>query len=68
MSGYVPYVARERKSFLLNNKNVIREGAFYNLSRVDFHLWTVYWLPVFSTDVNNYEERFTRDEYNRYVI
>jgi hypothetical protein len=38
MSGYVPYVARERKSFLLNNKNVIREVAFYNLGRVDFRL------------------------------
>jgi hypothetical protein len=38
MSGYVPYVAQAKKSFLLNNKNVIREGAFYNLGRVDFRL------------------------------
>jgi hypothetical protein len=38
MSGYVPYVARERKSFLLNNEKLMREGTFGNLSQVDYRI------------------------------
>jgi hypothetical protein len=68
MNGYVPYVALARKSFLLNNEKLIREGTFENLGRVDSRLLRAYWLHVFSMDVNNYEERFFGDEYNRCVI
>ena len=68
MNGYVPYVALVRMSFLLSNEKLIREGTFENLCRVDSSLLWAYWLHVFSMDVNNYEERFTGDEYNRCVI
>ena len=68
MNGYVPYVALVRKSFLLNNEQLIREGTFENLGRVDSRLLWAYRLHIFSMDVNNYEERFIGDEYNRCVI
>jgi hypothetical protein len=68
MNGYVQYVALARKSFLLNNEKLLREGSFENLCRVDSRLLWAYWLHVFLMDVNNYEERFTGDEYNRCVI
>ena len=68
MNGYVPYVALARKSFRLNNEKLIREGTFENLSRVDSRLLGAYWLHFFSMAVNNYEERFTGDEYQRCAI
>jgi hypothetical protein len=63
MNGYVPYVALARKSFLLNDEKLVREGSFENLLRVDSRLSSACWLHVFSMDINNYEERFFEDEY-----